>query len=51
MFWVQYAFFEVGGHAKRRRQIAEAIDGYVVKDDIGFGCGNVLTFGVFCLLC
>lgn len=42
--------FEVGGHAKGKRQIADAKDGYVVKDDIEFGYGNVVPLWAFGML-
>lgn len=41
--------FEVGGKGKGLRQIKEATHGYVVKDDIEFGHGNIIplwTFGL-----
>lgn len=41
--------FEVGGKSKGKRQIAEVKKGYVVKDDIEYGYGNVVplwTFGL-----
>ncbi len=41
--------FEVGGRKKRKKQIADADEGYVVRDDIEHGAGNILplwTFGL-----
>ena len=41
--------FEIGGRKKGQKQIAEAKEGYVVKDDIETGMGNVIplwTFGM-----
>lgn len=42
--------FEVGGKGKGQRQIAAAKEGYVVKDDIEYGSGNVLPLWSFGLL-
>ena len=39
--------FEVGGKSKGKRQIADAKDGYVVKDDIEYGYGNVVPLWAF----
>lgn len=39
--------FEVGGKSKGKRQIAEAKKGYVVKDDIEYGYGNVVPLWAF----
>ena len=39
--------FEVGGKSKGKRQIAEAKEGYVVKDDIEYGYGNVVPLWAF----
>ena len=41
--------FEIGGKKKGQKQISEAKEGYVVKDDIETGMGNVIplwTFGM-----
>lgn len=41
--------FEVGGKRKGKKQITDAADGYVVKDDIEHGAGNIIplwTFGL-----
>ena len=34
--------FEVGGKNKGKKQLSEAKEGYVVKDDIEFGSGNII---------
>ena len=34
--------FEVGGKNKKKKQIADVLDSFVVKDDIEYGYGNVL---------
>lgn len=39
--------FEVGGKNKSQRQITEATDGYVVKDDIEVGAGNIIPLWAF----
>ena len=41
--------FEVGGKGKGKKQITDAAEGYVVKDNIEFGTGNIIplwTFGL-----
>lgn len=41
--------FEVGGKKKSKRQISDALEGYVVRDDIEYGTGNIVplwTFGL-----
>ena len=42
--------FEVGGHGKGQRQIADAKDGYIVKDEITTGMGNIIPLWHFGLL-
>ena len=42
--------FEVGGKSKGKKQIAAASEGYVVKDDIECGYGNVIPLWAFGLL-
>lgn len=42
--------FEVGGRNKTRRQLREATDGYVVKDDIEFGFAKTIPLWLFGLL-
>ncbi len=39
--------FEVGGKNKGQKQIASATEGYVVKDDIEYGYGNVIPLWAF----
>lgn len=48
-FKIDNITFEVGGKSKGLRQIANVNDGFVVKDDIEYGSGNVVplwTFGL-----
>ena len=42
--------FEIGGKSKGKKQIASASEGYVVKDDIEYGYGNVIPLWAFGLL-
>ena len=46
-FQIDGRTFEVGGKNKGKRQIADASDGYVVKDDIEFGSGNTIPLWAF----
>lgn len=46
-FEIQGMTFEVGGKGKGKRQITEAKEGYVVKDDIEYGYGNVIPIWAF----
>ena len=39
--------FEIGGRKKGKRQIEDATDGYVAKDDIEYGHGNVIPLWHF----
>ena len=39
--------FEVGGKKKGKRQLSEAKEGYVLKDDIEFGSGNIIPLWAF----
>ena len=39
--------FELGGRKKGKRQIIEAQEGYVVKDDIEYGSGNIIPLWAF----
>lgn len=39
--------FEVGGKNKGKKQISNADEGYVVRDDIEYGSGNVLPIWAF----
>lgn len=42
--------FEVGGKKKGKKQLSEAKEGYVIKDDIEYGSGNVIPLWTFGLL-
>lgn len=42
--------FEVGGKNKGKKQITDAKEGYVVKDDIEFGSGNIIPLWAFGLM-
>lgn len=46
-FEVEGITFEVGGKNKGQRQIADAEKGYIVKDDIEYGYGNVIPLWSF----
>ena len=39
--------FEVGGKKKGKKQISDATEGYVVKDDIEFGSDNIIPLWAF----
>ena len=39
--------FEVGGKGKGKKQIADAKEGYVVKDDIEMGANNIIPLWAF----
>ena len=39
--------FEIGGKSKGKKQIENAVEGYVVKDQIEFGSGNTLPLWWF----
>lgn len=39
--------FEVGGKKKGKKQLSVAKEGYVVKDDIEFGSGNIIPLWAF----
>ena len=48
-FTIDNRTFEIGGKKKGNKQIADATEGYVVKDDIEYGYANVIplwTFGM-----
>ena len=48
-FQIEDKTFEIGGKKKGQKQISEAKEGYVVKDDIEAGMGNIIplwTFGM-----
>ncbi len=42
--------FEVGGKKKRQRQLQDTAQGYVVKDDIETGYGNIIPLWMFGML-
>ena len=42
--------FELGGKKKGKKQLSEANECYVVKDDIEFGSGNIIPLWAFGLL-
>lgn len=46
-FRIGDAVFEVGGKNKSRKQIKDAPNGYVVKDDIEYGSGNIVPLFLF----
>lgn len=46
-FEIDKRTFEVGGRKKSKKQIADATEGYIVKDDIEFGSGNILPLWAF----
>lgn len=46
-FEIQGKTFEVGGKSKGKKQITDAKEGYVVKDDIEYGYGNVIPLWAF----
>lgn len=48
-FEIDSKTFEVGGRKKGKKQIADAKEGYVIKDDIEYGSSNIIplwTFGL-----
>ena len=46
-FEIQGKTFEVGGKSKGKKQITDAKEGYIVKDDIEYGYGNVIPIWAF----
>lgn len=46
-FEINGKVFEIGGKKKGQKQISEAREGYVVKDDIETGYGNVIPLWTF----
>lgn len=42
--------FEVGGKKKKQRQLQDIADGYMVKDDIETGYGNIIPLWMFGML-
>ena len=49
-FQIEDLTFEVGGSNKGQRQIREVTNGFVVKDDITTGMGNIIPLWMFGLL-
>lgn len=47
IFQIGTKTFEIGGKGKGRQQIADAKEGYVVKDDLEEGYGNVIPLWNF----
>jgi len=39
--------FEVGGKKKGNKQLSDAKEGYIVKDDIEYGSGNIIPLWAF----
>lgn len=46
-FQIKSRTFEIGGQKKGKRQIAEAQEGYIVRDDIEYGSDNVIPLWHF----
>lgn len=46
-FEIEGKTFEVGGKSKGKKQIVDAAKGYVVKDDIEYGYGNIIPIWAF----
>ena len=46
-FEIEGKTFEVGGKKKGKKQISEAKEGYVVKDDIEYGSGTIIPLWAF----
>jgi len=46
-FEIEGKTFEVGGMRKGKKQIAAAVEGYVVKDDIEYGADNIIPLWAF----
>ena len=46
-FLIEGKTFEIGGKKKGQKQIAEDAEGYIVKDDIETGFGNVIPLWAF----
>lgn len=46
-FMIEDKTFEIGGKKKGQKQISEAKEGYIVKDDIETGMGNVIPLWAF----
>lgn len=46
-FEIDSKTFEVGGRKKGKKQIADAKEGYVIKDDIEYGSSNIIPLWAF----
>lgn len=46
-FEIEGITFEIGGKNKGKKQISDIADGYVVKDDIEYGSGNIIPIWMF----
>ena len=46
-FEIQGMTFEVGGKSKGQKQLTSVENGYVVKDDIEYGSGNIIPLWMF----
>ncbi len=49
-FTIDGKTFEVGGKKKRKKQIADVTEGYVVRDDIEYGSDNFIPLWAFGLM-
>ena len=49
-FEIEGKTFEVGGKNKGKRQLADASEGYIVKDDIEYGSSNIIPLWTFGLM-
>ena len=49
-FFIDGMTFEVGGRKKGQKQIEKADQGYIVKDDINMGFGNIIPLWMFGLV-
>ena len=46
-FLIDGKTFEIGGKKKGQKQITDAAEGYIVKDDIESGFGNIIPLWAF----
>ncbi len=46
-FQIDDMIFEIGGKNKKQTQIKDAKNGYIVKDDIEYGIGNIIPLWAF----
>ena len=46
-FEIDNRTFEVGGKKKGKKQLAEASEGYIVKDDIEYAYQNIIPLWMF----